>query len=227
MLCLDEEYHPIKELTTAQYEALTTAQQNNGTIYIQTDAETTGEDISVSSTDTRTIDEGIADADGQIIDYATWQTMTPQEQEEAGKVFVPDFPTATPNATEIPMSSSDNTSVAAAIASIPNLNNISWGYASLDRSSGFTDGGCRFLKIGKLVIISIYYLVGTSNTQGAVIFSGIPKSANIQTNLIQKFGTNYEPMRVRISETTIKVFDSGVTFGSETAGYGDFIYIAE
>ena len=116
MLCLDEEYHPVKELTTVQYEALTTAEQNNGTIYIQTDAETTGEDISVSSTDARTIDEGIADANGQIIDYATWQTMTPQEQAAAGKVYVPDFPTATPNATEIPMSSSDSTSVAAAVS---------------------------------------------------------------------------------------------------------------
>jgi hypothetical protein len=116
MYCLDEEYHPVKELTTAQYNALTTAEQNDGTIYIKTDAETTGEDISVSSTDARTIDEGIADANGQIIDYATWQTMTPQEQAAAGKVYVPDFPTATPNATEIPMSSSDNTSVAAAVS---------------------------------------------------------------------------------------------------------------
>ena len=119
--CLDEEYHPVKELTTAQYNALTTAEKNNGTIYIQTDAETTGEDIQVSSTDTRTIDEGIADANGQVIDYSTWQTMTPQEQAAAGKVYVPDFPTATPNATEIPMSSSESTSVAEAVESIAEI----------------------------------------------------------------------------------------------------------
>ena len=49
MYCLDEEYHPVKELTTAQYNALTTAEKNNGTIYIRTDAETTGEDIPVNT----------------------------------------------------------------------------------------------------------------------------------------------------------------------------------
>lgn len=59
MYCLDEEYHAVKELTTAEYEALTTAQQNNGTIYIQTDAETTGSDIAVSSGETETIAEAI------------------------------------------------------------------------------------------------------------------------------------------------------------------------
>ena len=115
MYCLNKAYHPVEECTVAEYNQKTSAQQNDGTIYIQTDAETTGEDIKVSSTDTRTIDEGIADAEGQEIPYATWQTMTPQEQADAGKVYVPDFPTATPNATEIPMSSSESTSVAAAM----------------------------------------------------------------------------------------------------------------
>ena len=120
MYCLDKAYHPVEECTVAEYSQKTPAQQNDGTIYIKTDAETTGEDIQVSSTDTRTIDEGIADADGQVIDYATWSAMTPQEQAAAGKVYVPDFPTATPNATEIPMSSSDNASVADKIEELGN-----------------------------------------------------------------------------------------------------------
>lgn len=74
MYCLDEEYHPVKELTSAQYEALTTAEQNNGTIYIQTDAETTGSDIPVSSGETETIAEAI-DKIGQLYS-AAWSASS-------------------------------------------------------------------------------------------------------------------------------------------------------
>ena len=62
MYCLDEEYRPVKELTTAQYEALTTAEKNNGTIYIQTDAETTGSDIPVSSSDNTSVAEAVSNS---------------------------------------------------------------------------------------------------------------------------------------------------------------------
>jgi hypothetical protein len=66
MYCLDEEYHPVKELTTAQYEALTTAEKNNGTIYIQTDAETTGSDIPVSSSDSTSVADKINELESNI-----------------------------------------------------------------------------------------------------------------------------------------------------------------
>ena len=57
MYCLDKAYHPVEECTVAEYSQKTPAQQNDGTIYIQTDAETTGSDIPVSSGETETIAE--------------------------------------------------------------------------------------------------------------------------------------------------------------------------
>ncbi len=78
MYCLDEEYHPVKELTTAQYNALTTAEQNNGTIYIQTDVETTGSDIPVSTGETETIAEAIGAIPSITHEDATGTTGTTQ-----------------------------------------------------------------------------------------------------------------------------------------------------
>lgn len=43
------EYRRVVELLSAQYEALTPAEQNNGTIYIKTDEETTADDIPYSA----------------------------------------------------------------------------------------------------------------------------------------------------------------------------------
>lgn len=43
------EYRRVVELTSAQYSALTSAEQNNGTIYVKTDEETTAADIPYSS----------------------------------------------------------------------------------------------------------------------------------------------------------------------------------
>ena len=43
------EFRRVVELTTAQYEALSSAEQNNGTLYIITDEETTADDIPYSS----------------------------------------------------------------------------------------------------------------------------------------------------------------------------------
>lgn len=60
MYCLDKAYHPVEECTVAEYNQKTSAQQNNGTIYIQTDAETTGSDIPVSTGKKETIAEALS-----------------------------------------------------------------------------------------------------------------------------------------------------------------------
>ena len=47
--CLDEEYHAVKEITSADYALLTSAEKNNGILYILTDEETTAADIPYSA----------------------------------------------------------------------------------------------------------------------------------------------------------------------------------
>jgi hypothetical protein len=111
------EFRRVVELTSAQYSALSSAEKNNGTLYVITDEETTAADIPYSSG--VSVADKIDEANGQIIPYSTWSSMTPQEQADAGKVFVPDYPALTPNATEIAMSPNDSTSVADKLATIP------------------------------------------------------------------------------------------------------------
>lgn len=206
--CLDEEYHAVLEITSADYAQLTSAEKNNGTIYIKTDAETTGEDIQVSSTDTRTIDEGIADADGQVIDYATWSAMTPQEQVAAGKVYVPDFPTATPNATEIPMSSSNSTSVADKIDEIvANANTIHQYTASYIHAS-ITQGNIYAYSVGKIYMVTGYMRANAQIASDTVIGSvtGVTLANEIFASSVGSSGStlrllNYTDGRLRIEKT--------------------------
>jgi hypothetical protein len=99
---------------------------------------------------------------GYVIPYATWQTMTPQEQAAAGKVYVPDFPTATPNATEIHMSSSESTSVAEAIDSLVDFMTLKTADGTLDStytSSGniycFKKGGTLVIKLKSVLLTTL------------------------------------------------------------------------
>lgn len=173
--CLDEEYHAYKELTTIQYQALTSDEKNNGTIYIITDEETTADDIEYSSG--VSVADKIDEANGQIIPYSTWSGMTPQEQEDAGKVFVPDYPTLTPNATEIPMSSSDNTSV----ADMLDITDITSTYCTTTTGVTLEANDSSVYKQGKHIWGNLQFVIPSSTSQQviATITNGFQPSKTI------------------------------------------------
>lgn len=66
-IVVTSEFRRVVELTTAQYEALSSAEQNNGTLYIITDEETTADDIPYSS--------GVSVAD-KLDNVPTFDTLT-------------------------------------------------------------------------------------------------------------------------------------------------------
>lgn len=162
MLCLDEEYHPVKELTTAQYEALSTAEQNNGTIYIKTDAETTGEDIPVN---TLTPDTSINSA----INACFGRTGE-----------------------DIPVSSSDNTSIANAIGNLAILAS-DWNINYLSPSSFCTLLGVAYCLINnklKLAYVHGVFAISTNMVQNNPLVTDLGCTPRENMNNIGCFTNN-------------------------------------
>lgn len=159
MYCLDEEYHALKELTSAQYEALTTAEQNNGTLYIKTDAEITGEDIPVNSVSPNT------SIDSAI--NACWAKT----------------------ASDIPMSSSDSTTVAEAIE-------VKYLNSTITLASGVQILYGSINQVGKQITVCCVLRISENKENEATLISGLP-IANYNVRLPKYHGTSeYVPSAI-------------------------------
>ena len=78
-IVVTSEFRRVVELTTAQYEALSSAEKNNGTLYVLTDEETTAADIPYSS--------GVSVAD-KLDNVPTFDTLTTSDNNKLLCVIV-------------------------------------------------------------------------------------------------------------------------------------------
>lgn len=101
-------------------------------------------------------------------------------------------------------------------------------YGEATRNSAFTNGTCRYFKIGKFVILIIADLYGNTAEFGGEIFTGLPKPEIQQIFIIQSY-TTFSQARLRINAngalnlhySVVPVTSSGQQF------YGIGIYLAQ
>lgn len=114
------------------------------------------------------------------------------------------------------------------LSAIPNLNNIALQSATLNTSAGFTQGQCRYIKCGKLVIGLIEDLIGVNSTHNAVVFTNLPVAQNSVIGLIEMTGGSFKaPFRVRIGANgEILNWYSSINNVQGSEGYLVFAYVS-
>ena len=211
LFCYGRQYRAMQKLTQAQYNQLSTAERNDGTLYIITDAATSigdADDVDLTGLAAGNILRAVSDGQGGLI----------------FKPFV--FNVTTSDNNKLLSVSVSGLDISVGAVEIPNLNNIEWQMATRNDAGGFTNGQCKYIKCGKLVIGVIEDLIGVNSTHNSVVFSNLPDSASALMCLIQFTGGARVAFRVRIGNGNIVNWYSSINNVQGSEGYAFFAYVS-